>query len=76
MSKTQFNIMWHRESGKWNPFSKKRPSTDANSKMNCMLKLPDKNFKPPIQNMLSEVKENKLIMNDKLVNISRKYKKE
>lgn len=47
--------------------SRSRQSTDVKFKVMYMLKLSDKNFRPPIKNMLSEMKENDIIIN-KLVN--------
>ena len=61
MSKIQFNITWHTKSQE--SLSRRRQSTDVKFKVMHMLKLSDKSFRPPIKNMLSEMKESDIIIN-------------
>lgn len=47
-------------------FSKKRQSTEINSKVTQCLELADKNFKAPILTILSGIKENMFIISKQI----------
>ena len=54
-----------------NNSQEKRQSTETNPKVTSVLELVDKDFMPAVITLLSEVRENMLVMNKKIGNISK-----
>ena len=50
---------------------KKKKSTETNSKITYVWELVDKDFMPAVTTLLRDVKENMLVMNKKIENISK-----
>lgn len=68
------NHFTNEESRTYQQFSrvkKKKKSTETNSKITYVWELVDKDFMPAVTTLLRDVKENMLVMNKKIENISK-----
>lgn len=66
------NHFTNEESRTYQQFSRgKKKSTETNSKITYVWKLVDKDVMPAVTTLLSDVKENMLVMNKKIENMSK-----